>query len=111
MVAHAVEMFAVLSDPAIYEFEGEPPPSLERLVAGYRRSESRRSPDGREQLLNWVVRLPSGELAGYVQAAIAAGGHCYVGLEFASRFWRKGIASQHYARSCLSSRLNTVLLS
>jgi hypothetical protein len=27
--AHAEEMFAVLSDPAIYEYENQPPPSLE----------------------------------------------------------------------------------
>jgi [ribosomal protein S5]-alanine N-acetyltransferase len=91
--AHAAEMFPVLRDPAIYEFEGEPPPSLERLAAGYRRSESRLSPDGREQLLNWVIRMPSGELAGYVQAAVAADGCCYVGYELASQFWRKGIAT------------------
>ena len=91
--AHAAEMFSVLCDPAICEFEGTPPPSLERLAAGYRRSESRLSPDGTEQLLNWVVRLPSGELAGYVQAAVAAKGQCHLGYEFASRFWRKGIAT------------------
>jgi len=86
-------MFHVLNDPAIYEFEGEPPPSVERLAAGYRRSERRLSPDGREHLLNWVIRLPSGELAGYVQAAVAAEGHCLLGYELASRFWRKGIAT------------------
>jgi [ribosomal protein S5]-alanine N-acetyltransferase len=91
--AHAAEMFSVLCDPAIYEFEGERPPSLERLAAGYRRSESRLSPDGEEQLLNWVIRLPSGELAGYVQAAVAADDRCYLGYELASRFWRKGIAT------------------
>jgi len=27
-VAHAEEMFVILSDPAIYEYENEPPPSL-----------------------------------------------------------------------------------
>ena len=37
--AHAPEMFVVLSDPAIYEFEGQPPPSVEALAAGYRRGE------------------------------------------------------------------------
>jgi len=33
--AHAEEMFAVLSDPAIYEHENEPPPSLEWLRARF----------------------------------------------------------------------------
>jgi hypothetical protein len=55
-------MFAVLCDPAIYEFENEPPPSVEWLRARFAKLESRRSPDGEEQWLNWVVRLPSSEL-------------------------------------------------
>ena len=91
VVAHAEEMFVVLCDPAIYQFEGVPPPSVERLAAGYRRRESRLSPDGQEQWLNWVVRrLPGGEATGYVQATVLAGGVSYVGYEFASRFWRQG---------------------
>jgi len=91
--AHAGEMFHVLSDPAIYEFEGVPPPSVEKLADGYRRKESRTSPDGREQWLNWVVRLSSGELAGYVQATVLASGAALVGYEFARKFWRQGIGS------------------
>jgi RimJ/RimL family protein N-acetyltransferase len=91
--AHAPEMFLVLSDPAIYEFERVPPPSVERLAAGYRLRESRTSPDGREQWLNWVVRLPNTELAGYVQATVLGSGASYVAYEFASKHWRQGIAS------------------
>lgn len=91
--AHAEEMYPVLCDPAIYQFEGVPPPSLERLAAGYRQRETRLSPDGREQWLNWVVRLPTGEATGYVQATVLAGGVSYVGYEFASRFWRQGLGS------------------
>src|SRR5256885_15929378 len=44
--AHAEEMFAVLSDPAIYEYENEPPPSLEWLRSRFTKLESRRSPSG-----------------------------------------------------------------
>jgi [ribosomal protein S5]-alanine N-acetyltransferase len=91
--AHAAEMFSVLCDPAIYQFEGEPPPSVERLATGYRRKEARVSPDGSETWLNWVVRLKSGELAGYVQATVTADGRSLVGYEFASRFWRQGLAT------------------
>lgn len=91
--AHAAEMFTVLTDPAIYEFEGEPPPSAEALAAGYRRKESRRSADGSQVWLNWVVRLPDGALTGYVQATVMPAGHSYIGYEFASRYWRRGIAS------------------
>jgi [ribosomal protein S5]-alanine N-acetyltransferase len=91
--AHAPEMFTVLCDPAIYEFEGEPPPSVEALAAGYRRRETRRSPDGTEVLLNWVVRVPAGDLTGYVQATVMNDGCSCVGYEFSSRYWRRGIAT------------------
>ena len=91
--AHAEEMFPVLSDPAIYEFENIPPPSVERLAAGYRLRESRTSPDGREKWLNWVVRLTNQEAAGYVQATVLESGASYIAYEFASKHWRKGIAS------------------
>lgn len=37
VAAHASEMFDVLSDPAIYEFENEPPPSEAWLVERYAR--------------------------------------------------------------------------
>jgi len=90
-------MFAVLSDPAIYEFEGVPPPSLERLAAGYRRRESRVSPDGRQKWLNWVVRLQSQEAAGYVQATVLESGASYVAYELASKHWRQGIGSASVA--------------
>jgi RimJ/RimL family protein N-acetyltransferase len=90
---HAGEMFAVLRDPAIYEFENEPPASPEALAARYRRLEARRSPDGTQQWLNWIIRLPSGEAAGYVQATVMPSGAAYVAYELASRHWRRGIGS------------------
>ncbi len=68
--AHAEEMFAVLSDPAIYEYENQPPPSLEWLRTRFTKLESRLSANGWEQWLNWVVRLPTSELIGYVQATV-----------------------------------------
>ncbi len=91
--AHAAEMFVVLSDPAIYEFERVPPPSVQTLAAGYRRLEARVSPDEREKWLNWVVRLPNQQLAGYVQATVLESGASYVAYEFASKHWRQGIGS------------------
>ena len=94
--AHATEMFEVLSDPAIYEFERVPPPSV-RLAAGYRLLEARTSLDGREHWLNWVVRLPNQELAGYVQATVMESGASYIAYEFASRYWRQGVGSASVA--------------
>ncbi len=93
MAAHAAEMFSVLSDPAIYEFENSPPASAAWLTERFTRLESRVSRDGTEQWLNWVVRLPTGALAGYVQATIAADRTAHIAYELASRFWRQGIGS------------------
>lgn len=53
----------------------------------------RRSRDGSDLWLNWVIRLPSGELAGYVQATVKGSNTSYVAYELASRFWRRGIGS------------------
>jgi len=91
--AHATAMFVVLSDPAIYEFENEPPPSLEWLQARFRKLESRQSPDGRQRWLNWVLRLPAGDLAGYVQATVLESGIAYVAYELGSAHWRQGLGS------------------
>ena len=91
--SHAAEMFAVLSDPAIYEFENEAPSSEEALWQRYAKLESRRSADGTEQWLNWVIKLPTGALAGFMQATVLVGGRAYVAYEIGSPFWRQGVAS------------------
>lgn len=92
-VRHAHEMFPVLSDPAIYEFENQPPASEEALSRRYAFLQGRRSRDGTQAWLNWVIRLPSGELAGYVQATVLRSGAALVAYELASRHWRQGIGS------------------
>lgn len=93
VAAHAAEMFTVLSDPAIYEFENSPPESQAWLERRFARLESRASTDGEETWLNWVVRLPGGALSGYVQASITRDRTAHIAYEFASRFWRQGIGS------------------
>ena len=96
--AHAEAMFEVLSDLAIYRFGNVPPVSLEGLRQRYERLIDGRSPDGREHWLNWVIRLPDGALAGYVQATIDAQGLASVGYELASEFWGCGLGTQAVAR-------------
>lgn len=93
VAAHAEEMFEVLSDPAIYEFENEPPASVDVLRDRYRRLEARRSSDGRQVWLNWVLRLPDGHLAGHVQATLLQDGSAYIAYELGSRYWRRGMGS------------------
>ena len=90
--AHAERMFFVLSDPAIYEYENEPPQSVEWLRERFARLESRRSADGTEQWLNWVIRLPTSDLIGYVQATVHAEGLAAIAYELASAYWGRGFA-------------------
>lgn len=91
-VVHAPEMFAVLGDPAIYEYENEPPSSLDWLRQRFARLESRRSADGREHWLNWVIRLPSSELVGYVQATVRPDGSAAIAYVLSSAHWGRGLA-------------------
>lgn len=86
-------MFGALSDPAIYEFENSPPVSEAWLTERFEKLEARQSTDGAQKWLNWVIRLPSGELAGFVQATVLPTNTSYIAYELASRFWRRGIGS------------------
>lgn len=90
MAAHAAEMFDVLRDPAIYEYENEPPSSVEALRMRYAKLESRRSGDGREQWLNWVIRMDGRGLIGYVQATVYADRSAAVAYELSSAHWGRG---------------------
>jgi RimJ/RimL family protein N-acetyltransferase len=92
VAAHAAEMFPVLQDPRIYEYENEPPQSEDWLRDRFAKLETRRSGDGSEHWLNWVVRLASGEAIGYVQATVEAGGRSFVAYVLASRWWGQGLA-------------------
>jgi [ribosomal protein S5]-alanine N-acetyltransferase len=98
-VAHASELFEVLRDPQLYEFLDESPPkSVQELAEKLARSELRRSPDGKEHWLNWVVRAESGAIAGYVQATVAESKETNIAYVFSTRFQGQGIASAAVGR-------------
>ena len=92
--AHAEAMFVVLSDPAIYEYENEPPASLDWLRTRFAKLETRLSADGAERWLNWAIRLPSSELIGYVQATVRPGGRAAIAYELSSAYRGRGLAGQ-----------------
>jgi RimJ/RimL family protein N-acetyltransferase len=71
---HAPRLFPVLSDPDLHRFTGgDPPASPESLAERYSRLESRRSGDGSELWLNWVLlRNEDAAAIGYVQASVGA---------------------------------------
>jgi RimJ/RimL family protein N-acetyltransferase len=70
-MADAAEMVDVLSAEALYAYTGGAPPSLGDLRARYAEQVAGRSPDGREEWRNWILRhQPGGQAVGYVQATI-----------------------------------------
>ncbi len=93
-IAHADEMFIVLNDPAIYAFESAPPSSLEWLRTRFAKLETRQSADGEQQWLNWVIRLPTSELIGFVQATLHPDGSAGIAYVFASAYWGRGLARE-----------------
>src|SRR5689334_23661391 len=94
LAAHARQMFALLQDPAIYRYENEAPPSVQWLEERFRRLETRVSADGREQWLNWVVRLRGGGLIGFVQATIREDRSASIAYVFGSAHWGRGYGSE-----------------
>lgn len=85
-VAHAAEMVQVLAAPELYSFIGGRPPTVGELTEQYRRQVVGRSADGREEWLNWVVRVDD-QPVGFVQATLT-------GRSGASIAWVIGLAWQ-----------------
>ena len=93
-VVHAEDLFQAIRDANLYEFLDEDPPgSVAELAAKLARSESRLSPDGKEHWLNWVIRMGSGALAGYVQATIEETKDVNIAYVVAQEFQGRGVAS------------------
>ena len=93
-VAHAPAMFALLSDPTIYTYlDYGPPSSLEHVERGYAQLETRRSPDGLEEWLNWIVTR-DGVPIGFVQATIYPDRSANVAYILGSAYWGCGYAHE-----------------
>jgi len=95
--AQAEELFPYLQHPALYTYiPHDPPPSLKALRARYARLESRRSPNGDELWLNWVVRR-DGKAIGTVQATCRSDGVAYIAYEIFVPFQCQGLATKAVA--------------
>jgi [ribosomal protein S5]-alanine N-acetyltransferase len=93
VAAHAEEMFGPMSAAAIYAYVPEQPPaSVAALRQRYMQLERGHSASGRERWLNWIVRLGSGQCAGYVQATIHPGSTADFAFVFAPEHWGRGVA-------------------
>ena len=105
-VAHAGEMFETLSAQSIYDYmPGVPPSSAAALRERYAMLE-RKSADGGQLWLNWIIRVRSGKCVGFVQATV---------YQDALETWRSswprnsGAAVWHLKRARLRSRRSCVI--
>lgn len=97
--AHAEELFEVLAEPALYRYLDESAPaSVDALRSRLARSESRRSPDGSERWLNWVVRDDRNRPAGFVQATVRADGTALVAYLLGSAHQGRGLGQAALSR-------------
>ena len=80
-----------------YSFIGGRPPTLGELTEQYRRQVVGRSVDGREEWLNWIVRV-DGTAVGYVQATVHEGARAVVawviGVPWQGRGYATGAANE-----------------
>lgn len=95
-VDHASEMVEVLEDPALYEFTGGQPPTLDELTARYASQVGEASPDGAEEWRNWIVRSAATVQAiGYVQATIQRTQRSAdLAWVIGARWWGRGYATE-----------------
>lgn len=93
--AHAAEMYPLLADPEMSRYlDTDPPSDPAWLAARFAKLETRRSADGREHWLNWVIRTPQHALAGYVQATVYTDGSANIAYELGRAFWGRGWATR-----------------
>jgi RimJ/RimL family protein N-acetyltransferase len=93
--ADAEEMFVILNDQRLHRYIGGLPPAQAELAERYRALSARRSADGREVLLTWLVRLvPLGEAVGEVRATVTDDGVASIGCTIGHRYWGHGFARE-----------------
>jgi RimJ/RimL family protein N-acetyltransferase len=97
---HAAEYFVLLSDPRIFEFiPQDPPPTVDAVEARFRILEKRRSPDGEEMWLNWVLRSKAlGVCVGRVEVTVCQDRSAMLAYELQPEQWGQGFASEACGR-------------
>ena len=91
---HADELWAPLADPRLYaHLPQDPPQSLAALRERFALLSQRRSPDGDQLWLNWVMRERSdGGSRGRLQATVTADARAWIAYEVFPPFWGRGFA-------------------
>ena len=97
-------VFAPLQDPAIYRFIPDDPPERATLQRRYDFLEGGRSPDGREQWLNWVAFLRDTHTPVCTfQATLPEGEQGSFAYVVFPSFWRQGYGRELVA--CMLTHL------
>lgn len=94
--SHAAELLQVLSDQRMYRFvPQEPPATLAALSGRFALLETRRSPDGGEDWLNWALRSKSeGACLGSIQVTIRRDGRAQLAYAIGVLYWGRGFATE-----------------
>lgn len=97
---HADAMYAAIADPALYtHIDHGPPASADRLREVYRQLQGRRSADGSELWLNWMIGTAAapGVALGFVQATVLPDARAWVAYLLERSAWGHGYASEAVA--------------
>jgi RimJ/RimL family protein N-acetyltransferase len=91
---HADGLWLPLADPLLYSHVPQgPPPSLQALRERCALLSTRRSPQGDELWLNWVMcDARDGRYLGRLQATVRADASAWIAYEVFSPFWHQGFA-------------------
>ena len=94
--SHAPELFEILADERLFRFiPQDPPVSVEALATRYEWLEGRRSPDGKEAWLNWLVRRRSDRrCVGRMEATVREDKTALLAYELGSAYWGAGLATE-----------------
>jgi RimJ/RimL family protein N-acetyltransferase len=92
--AHADELWLPLADPRLYtHIPQDPPASLPALRERFAMLSARRSPQGDQLWLNWVMRERSdGQARGRLQATVGVDATAWIAYEVFPPFWGAGFA-------------------
>lgn len=91
---HAEALFLVMSDPLLYEYVDEVhrPASVAALRERLERNATKKSPDGTQDWLGWIVRDEEGVIVGHLTATIHPNRETDIAYGVASKHWGKGFA-------------------
>ena len=88
---HAQALYPLLADPRLYVYMDHGPPASEQALADlYGRLETRQSPDGTEQWLNWAVFTEDQRAVGFVQATLFSEHRAWIAYVLGSAHWGQG---------------------